>query len=158
MHDRSFFVILKTHIFMKITTSLVVIADSQEARIFEKIGNKKFELNFIHKIEAELDSNHEKPGRTFNNTGSVRHAIEPHTDRREVEKHHFAEKISKSLFEMEKSKQFEGLVLVVPHKMLEEMDKTLTDHLREKITHKLTKNLMEFSNAEIKEYLEKNLE
>ena len=142
---------------MNKSISLLVIADSQEAKIFEKIGDKNFDLHFISKIEAELDSNHEKPGRTFNSTGSIRHAIEPHTDRRQVEKHKFAEKISHALVELEKEKHFEGFILLASNKMLEELDHTLSEQLKHKITHKLAKDLIEFSTADLKEYLEKHL-
>ena len=147
-------------------TSLVVVADSKKARIFEKIGhkknNKKFDLNIICEIDAELDSQHEKPGRTFNSIGSLsmgslRHAIEPHTDRRQVEKHKFAEKISNNLAELEKDISFDSLILIASHKVLEEIEKTLTDQLGQKTTHKLAKNLVAFADNEIKEYLENNL-
>jgi len=142
---------------MKKLASLVVTADSQQAKIFEKIGDKKFDLNLICKIEAELDSNHEKPGRSFNSTGSLRHAIEPHTDRRQVERHKFAEKISHTLMTLEKERHFDELILIAPHKIMEEIEKTLNNQLKQKIPHKLTKNLVEFTDNEIIEYLEKNL-
>lgn len=138
-------------------TSLVVVADSHEAKIFEKIGHKIFDFNLICKIEADLDSNHEKPGRSFNSTGSLRHAIEPHTDRRLVEKHKFAEKISHTLQELEKTKSVDGLILIASHKVLEEIEKTLGNHLQHKVTHQVAKNLLEFTDAEIKSYLSENL-
>lgn len=142
---------------MKKPISLVVIADSQEAKIFEKIGDKEFDLNLISELKADLDSNHEKPGRTFNSTGSLRHGIEPHTDRRQVEKHKFAEKISETLFELEKAKHVDGLILLASHKVLEEIRKTLDHQLQTKITHKLAKDLIEYTPNELKEYL-KNLD
>lgn len=141
---------------MKKQTAFLVIANSHEAKIFEKIGDKKFDLNLICEITADLDSNHEKPGRTFNSTGSIRHGIEPHTDRRQVEKHKFAEKISETLFELDKEKHCDGLILMASHKVLEEIDKTLSHQLKQKITHKLAKDLIEFRDNELKEYLEKN--
>ena len=139
-------------------TSLVVIADSHNAKFFEKIGDQNFDLKFVCALEAELDFDHEKAGRTFNSTGSIRHGIEPHTDRRQVEKHDFAEKISDKLLEIEKEKPVDGLILMASHKVLEEIEKTLNDQLKKKVTHKLAKNLIEFSNDELKEYLEKNCE
>lgn len=138
-------------------TSLVVVANSHKAKIFEKIGHKTFDLNLIYEIEADLDSDHEKPGRSFNSTGSLRHAIEPHTDRRLVEKHKFAEKISHNLQELEKTKSIDGLILIASHKILEEIEKTLGNHLKQKITQQFAKNLLEFTNAEIKNYLSENL-
>lgn len=142
---------------MKKLISLVVIADSQAAKIFEKIGDKNFDLHLICKIEAELDSNHEKPGRSFNSASSLRHAVEPHTDRRQVEKHKFAEKISHILEEKEKEKSYDGLIILASHKLLEEIEKTLNDQLKQKITHKLAKNLIELTDKELEEYLEEKV-
>lgn len=142
---------------MNKSISLLVIADSHEAKIFEKIGDKNFDLHLVSKLEAELDSDHEKPGRTFNSSGSVRHAIEPHTDRRQVEKHKFAEKISHTLIELEKVNRFDGLIILASHKMLAELDHVLSDQLKHKITHRLAKDLIDFTTTDLKEYLEKHL-
>ena len=142
---------------MNKSISLLVIADSHEAKFFEKIGNKNFDLHLISKIEAELDTNHEKLDSTFNSTGFIRHSVEPHTDRRQVEKHRFAEKISHALIELEKGRKFEGLILLASHKMLAELDHVLADQLKRKITHRLAKDLIDFTTANLKEYLEKHL-
>ncbi len=139
-------------------TSLVVTADSHNARIFERIGSgKKFDFHLLYEVEAELDSNHEKPGRSFTSYSTFRHAVEPHTDRRQVEKHKFAEEISQILLQLENEKHCDGLILVASHKVLEELEKTLSDKLKKKITHRLAKNLLEFKDQEIEEYLEENL-
>lgn len=108
-------------------------------------------------VEAELDSNHEKRDTSFGSASSPRHGVEPHTDRRDVEKHKFAEKISHALEELEKTKPCDDLVLVASHKILEEIQETLSHHLKQKITHKLAKNLVQMSFTEIKEYLEEHL-
>lgn len=131
--------------------SVLVLASSQEARIFAKIGDKN-ELNLLKEIKAELDTNHEKPGRTYNSSNPLRHAVEPHTDRREVERHHFAKKISETLTELEKAKPFDKLLLVASHKMLQEIGQSLDDHLSQKLIQKLAKDLSKFTNAEIQEY------
>lgn len=138
-------------------TSLLVVADSHNAKIFEKIGAKVFDLNLICEMEAELDSGHEKLGRSFNSTGSIRHAIEPHTDRRQVEKHDFAKRISDKLLEIEKEKHCDSLILIASHKVLEEIEETLNDQLKKKVTNKLAKNLIEFTHNELKEYIENSL-
>jgi protein required for attachment to host cells len=142
---------------MKKLTSLIVVADSQKAKIFAKTGHKKSEFNLICDIDAELDVTHDKPGRTFNSTGSIRHAIEPHTDRRQVEKHDFATKISKTLFDMNKEQPCDDLILLASHKMLQELEDTLSNELKQKVTHKLAKNLIEFNNDEIREYIAEHI-
>lgn len=142
---------------MKKQNTFVIIASAKEAKIFEKIGDKNFDLNLLCDIEAELDSNHEKPGRSFESVGALRHGIEPHTDRREVERHKFAKKISDSLSQLQKEKHCDGLILFASHKMLEELDHALDHELKKKIIHKMAKELMEFTNHELKEYIQKNL-
>ena len=133
--------------------SFVVVASSQQARIFEKVDGKN-NFNLISEVTAELDSNHEKLGRTYNSVGSLRHAIEPRTDRREVERHKFATKISETLVDLEKAKPFHKLILVASHKMLPEIEQALDDHLTQKVTQKLAKDLGKFTDAEVQEYIE----
>lgn len=141
---------------MKKEISFIVVASSQEARIFEKIGNKN-ELKLIGEVTAELDSNHEKPGRTFGSMNSLRHGIEPRTDRREVERHKFAKKIFETLLELEKEKPSDKLILVASHKMLQEIEQTLNAQLTQKVTQKLAKDLDKFTDAEVTEYFKSNL-
>lgn len=138
---------------MKKPTSLVLIADGQMAKIFEKIGSQKFDLNLLSEMESELDTNHEKPGRTQNSSGTLRHGFAPHTDRRDVERHKFAEKISAALDELEREKKFDGVILIASHKILSEVEKTLSSGLKQKITHKLAKDLVEYKKDELEKYL-----
>ena len=143
--------------FRKKLIYLLVVADSHKAKIFEKTGKKKCNLNLVCELEADLDSNHEKLGRSFNRIGPLRHAIEPNTDRRQVEKHKFAEKIMHTLEELEKEKRYDGLVLLASYKILEQIGKTINHQLKQKISHKLAKNLSNLTDGELKEYLDKNL-
>ena len=143
---------------MKKSVSIVTIADSQKARIFEKIGHQDFELNLLSELEANKDDYHEKPGRSFNRFGKMRHAIEPHTDRRDVERRTFAEKISGMLNQLQEVKNADRLILLTSHQLLEDLDEVLSEELQKKISHKFTKDLSKFTNSEVKDYLEKNLE
>lgn len=141
--------------------SLLVIADSQEAKIFERISTKQnpaFELNLISKLDAELDTNHEKRDSGHNSVGSAGHGVEPHTDRRDVEKQKFATEICHALDELKKQKEFDDLILVASHKMLSDIEHSLSNELAKKVSHKLAKNLLEFKNSDIKDYIEKNPE
>lgn len=138
-------------------TSLLIIANAHEALIFEKSGPKNnFDLKLVSELEAELDSNHEKPTRTFNSTGKIRHGVEPRTDRRKVERHKFAEEISKTSFDLETAKPYDHLILMGSHKMLQEIEDCLRPQLKAKISHKLAKDPLEFNSNELKEYVAKN--
>ena len=139
---------------MKTLTSLIVVASAHQVEIFERVGTAdKFNLNLVSKFDAELDSNHEKPDRTFNSVGVLRHGVEPHTDRRDVEIHKFVEKIAINLLELDKTKKYDDLILIASHQIISELEKNLHHHLKEKISHKLAKDLVKFDASELKKYL-----
>jgi len=146
----------KLYNFMKKPISLIAIASSQTAKIFEKIGSKKFDFNLICEMEAVLDSNHEKPGRAFNSV-TLRHGIEPHTNRRQVEKHQFATKISQTLAGLNSKNHYDDLVIMGSHKMLEELEKTLNMPLKQKMAHRIPKDIVGFTNNDIKKYIGQSL-
>ncbi len=139
---------------MKKSHSLLIIADSHSAKIFNKIGDKTFDLELISTLVADLDEVHKQPQRVQDSMGSSRHAIEPRTDRREVERHGFAQKISDNLFELHKTNNdADGLIIIASHKLLQEIEDVLPNNLKSKITFKLAKDLMQFSDIELKEHL-----
>lgn len=139
----------------KKVTSFLVLADSHQAKIYQKVGDKEFNLFLIHTLKADLDSNHEKMTSTFNSTGAIRHGVEPHTDRREVEHQKFARAIANYLEDEDKKGHIEGLIIIASHQMMEYIEKTLSKHLHQKILHKLSKDIVKLTDLEVKEYLEK---
>lgn len=142
---------------MKKPVSCVIVANAHEARIFEKVGAKIFELNLLQTLEADLDTNHETPDTSVNSSANVRHGVAPHTDRRDVEKQKFAREIAKSVEQLAATHHFEELLLVASHKMVSEIENALSNALAKKINTRLTKDLLEFKNHEVKEYLTKSL-
>lgn len=135
----------------KNTITWVVVADAHSARIFSKI--KKEPLALIHQLSADLDFEHKKPGRTFNSTGSLRHAVEPHTDPKDVEKQHFVEKIIPILKSASNNNEFEDLILVASPKMLGILGNNLGEQLTKKLVAKLDKNITSMKDGEIEDYL-----
>ncbi len=130
---------------------LIVIANSHQAKIFSRINETK--LHPLVELEAELDSNHEKPGVSFSRVGTLRHSIEPHTDRRKVERHQFAEKIAEALEEFDKTKSYNGLILLASHQVLSEIEKSLSHNLQQKLVKKMAKDLLEIEDKELEKYL-----
>lgn len=132
----------------------IVLANAHHAKIFARTGKKNSPVfTFISQLEAELDTVHEKPGRTKDRVGSNHHAIEPHTDRRDVEHQKFARQIYDVVKNAEKEKQFTGLILVASSHMLECINDVFDDELQKKVKDKLMKNIVDFSEKEVKEYL-----
>jgi len=125
----------------------IAVVGGRKAYIFE-LGSKK-NLSLVKEIIADLDEVHEKPGRTHDSMGSGRHAIEPHTDRREVEKKDFAAKILENLSQDSKQNQFERLILISDPKMLGLINNNLDKNLIAKVQKSFSKNLAEMEISEI---------
>lgn len=137
------------------TTTWIASINSHAAKFFERTEAETSDPKLVLELAAELDSNHEKPGRTFNSVGSVRHGIEPHTDRRDVEKQKFAEQISKSLTNAEKENCFGKLILLASPKMLGILDKILDKKVQSKIISKSAINVTGLDAHGIRKYLER---
>lgn len=137
---------------MKQNTIWIAIIDSHHAKIFEAPKNENLVL--IKEMILETEPN-PKQGRSFDSFGEGRHAIEPHTEFKNVERQHFASQIDEFLEESLKQNKFDNLILVCPHKMAEFLNEKLSAKIKEKIVHKLHKNISEFNPTEIKEYLHK---
>ena len=115
----------------------IAVVGGHKSYLFEK--TKKAEISLIQEIHADLDEQHEKPGRTFNSTGNTRHAIEPHTDRREVERQDFSKRILENLSEGLKQNKFEKLILIAEPKMLGILNQHLDKNLASKIQESFPK-------------------
>lgn len=137
---------------------LIVAINSHNACIFKKTEKKGGRLTLIEKFTAELDAEHKIPDRTFNSTGSLRHAIEPHTDRRDVQKQDFSAKIAKIIEEKSNANEFDDLILFGPDKILNLVTASLNKGTNQKITKKFNKNLLDFKTAEMEEAILKYLE
>lgn len=136
---------------MKKNIIWIATIDSHEAKIFQT-SEAKETPKLIKEIIFETEANPKK-GRSFDSFGAGRHAIEPHTTFKEVERQHFASELEKFLHESSNQNKFHSLILVSPHKMFAALEEKLSHEVREKITHKIHKNIHEFSPTEIKKYL-----
>jgi protein required for attachment to host cells len=129
----------------------IAVVGAHKAYFFEK--TTKENLSLVKEITADLDEEHEKPGRTFNSVGSVRHAIEPHTDRREVERQDFSTKVLENLSDGLNHNKFAKLVLIADPKMLGIINNSLDKNLASKLQKSFPKNLAEMEINEIREHI-----
>jgi protein required for attachment to host cells len=128
----------------------IVVAGAHKSYLFER--TKKFEISLIDEIHADLDEQHEKPGRVFDsNAGGARHAIEPHTDRREVERQNFSRKIISYLERGSKKDKFKRFILFAEPKMLGILNRHLDGNLASKMSKSFPKNFAEMEVSEIEE-------
>jgi len=95
----------------------------------------------------------DRPGRTFDSVGAGRHAKEPRTDPREVEKRSFAHELAAMLDDGLKQGKFERLVLVAPPRELGFLRVELSPAVRKRVSAELNKDLTGVSPSEIPDHL-----
>ncbi len=137
---------------MKKNIIWIAVIDSHNAKIFQTSKEEKEVPNLIREIAIKTEPNPEQ-GRSFDSLGNGRHAMEPHSNFKDVERQHFASEIEKFFHESLNQNKFQNLILISPHKMLSALEEKLSKQVQQKITHRLHKNISEFSPTEIKTYL-----
>ena len=104
---------------MKPIRTWVLIADAARARVFERRG-KGTGLTVVSDMafDAELAPSHmlgtDRPGRSFESIGSIRHAMESSSDPHREQKRQFARRIAHAVEERQAASSFDRLVLVAP--------------------------------------------
>lgn len=109
----------------------------------------------IERLEADLDDFHEKPGRSFEPVGDLRHGMKPSTDRREVEKQGFIKELDEKL--NKNIENFDKLAIFAPDKMLSDLKKGLSKATQGKIFKTFNKNLLDFKDNELEKYVVEHL-
>ena len=143
---------------MKRITTWILVADGSQARLFSNDGPG-------HGVELVSDAvlrgrnlpgreiMSDRPGRTFDSAGQGRHAKEPRTDPREVEKRRFADQLAAMLEDELNQGKFDRLVLVAPPKALGQLRDELSKSLRARVSAELTKDLTHLPQQELQEHL-----
>lgn len=143
---------------MKPTRTWILIADGAQARIARNDGPGRgvtlaHEETFHGRNEAGRDIMADRPGRTFDSAGEGRHAKEPHSDPREVEKRRFLREMVTLLDEAAKRDSFDRLVLVAPPKALGLLRNELSETLRKRLDGELDKDLTQVPVHELARHL-----
>lgn len=131
---------------MKHTKTWVLVADGSRARVLENLGPGKGLHQLPHSTESWLLApSHElgtdQPGRVFNSTGNVRHALEATTDAHREQKRAFAQHLVKELDARFAAKAFDRLVLVAPPAMLGDLRDALPAELSKSVAGSVPKDL-----------------
>lgn len=140
-----------------------VVANRTEAVIFKETQKK--DLSFVYRFsnpkgkrrEAELDS--DRPGKTASSASrTLRHALDTHNNKHEVQAQKFSKTISKALTKAAKEKKFDELVLVAePHflgLLRNEIPKELKPYIKHEIHHEYNGD----SEPELKKHIFQALE
>jgi protein required for attachment to host cells len=137
----------------------IVIADGHRARVFLQEGpgmslSPSAEPEMTHALPASRDIVSDRPGRSQESAGTVRHAIEPRVDWHRHEKQLFAQEIAKKIASGAARKAFERLVLVAPPQMLGDLRSALPQHVKAMVVAEVAKDLTQVPMQEIAGHLE----
>ena len=143
---------------MKPTITWILVADSARARLFFNDGPGKgvkpvSDKVFRHATPPGREIMSDRPGRTFDSVGGGRHAKEPRTDPRKVEKRSFAHELAAMLDEGLKQGKFERLVLVAPPGELGLLREELSAAVQKRVSAELNKDLTGVAPSEMPELL-----
>ncbi len=136
----------------------VVIADGARARIFLNSGpGTGLTPALDHDLTGANLSSHEigsdRPGVTFSSAGPGRHALAPHTDPHEHEKHEFIKRVVKEIEAGFNAHAFEQLILVAPPKALGDLRAGFAPNTARLIKSELHKDLTHLSPHQLGEHL-----
>lgn len=133
---------------------LLVVADAREAVFYScKPNSGRPHLNRIGNLHAEKITFQSEPGRSFESGSPTRHAIAPHTDPKEDNRHTFARAVSKRLQEEFGRSKFENLVLIAAPKVLGDLRAALSESLKQALIAEAGKELTGASETELADYL-----
>ena len=130
-----------------------VVADSARAQIL-MLNSKKTGFTDVDGVDLTApevrvparDLKSDGPGRSFGfSRGGTRHAIEPHHDYHELEKHKFIIYLAETLEKAHAAGQFDSLVLVAPSRSLGELRTSLSEQVRTSVEYELAKDLTKHS-------------
>ncbi len=147
---------------MKPVRTWILVADGARARIFVNQGPGKG----IEEMAGDVFTNvllpsrelvSDKPGRTFNSTGSARHAIEPGTDPHRERKRAFLGHIAHHLNKANRRGDFDRLVIVAPPPALGDLRAEMDQKLRRVVSGEIAHDLVDHPPSDIVKHVEKVL-
>ena len=148
---------------MKKAVTWILIADGARARLVVNAntndGYKQvIDTDFIADNRPSHDMGTERPGRTHNSTGSVRHAMQPPVDPHREEKRHLAQRVNMFLEEQLQQKAFERLIVIAAPKTLGDLRGSFSNPLQAMVVEEIDKDLTMFSLNELQDKLSRLIE
>lgn len=139
---------------MKKIETWIVVADAARARFFrleqpERTLEPVWEHEFVGVHAASREIASDRPGRTFDSSGSHRHAKEPPTDPARYEKLSFARQLTHKLEEERKRNAFERVFIVAPPQFLGDMRAVMSEPLRNLVAAEVNKDLSKLKPHEL---------
>ncbi len=129
-----------------------VVMDGKQALIYGRsLSYNKLELHNTLKTKANHDRHRatHSSGSTFESSNSSHHAIEPHDDKRTLEKKIFVAEVVKYLEDFFNKHAYKHLVLIAPPKILGFVRNSLNKQVKEVIVLEIDKDLVHYSDDAI---------
>ncbi len=137
----------------------VVVADGAHARLFKAEG-ASYTIEPLREEVYDparrkgLDLVADRPGRTFDRSHDQgRHAMEPDTDPKRVEKERFARHLAEILEEGRNAGAYNELVLVAAPRTLGDLREVMSERVRELVRHEIHKDLTSLPLPELEAQL-----
>lgn len=145
---------------MKPTRTWIVIADGDQAKIFENDGPgrglhavKDLQLEQAHLKARDIMA--DKPGRAGNTQGpGSRSGIQYHTDPVEAREQRFVERLADVLDQKHSQGAFERLVIAAAPAALGDLRPALSDSVKDTIMAELPKDLTNIPTAKLSEHFD----
>jgi protein required for attachment to host cells len=145
---------------MKATKTWIVVADGDQAKIFEHDGPGKG----LHPIkDLSLEQEHlkardimaDKPGRAFSSAGpGSRSAVDYRSDPVEVRERRFVERLAEVLDQRRRDGAFDRLVIAAAPAALGDLRPALSDEVKDAILAELPKDLTNLPIPKLAEHLD----
>ncbi|WP_414653751.1 host attachment protein [Hyphomicrobium sp.] len=139
---------------MTLKRTWILVADAGRARVLEQLGRhtdlslvEGFDLS--HPIAKTSEIVRGGLPRTFDSVGQGRHAIEPRSDPRRLEKKEFAKDLAAKLHAACEKGAFDKLILIVPAQMMGDLRRALADDVKCRVEHEFVLDLASAPVAEI---------
>ncbi|SEI94480.1 Protein required for attachment to host cells [Frateuria terrea] len=133
----------------------VLVADSVKARLFEfeRSNDPWAETACFINPYADTGPAPERPARVHESMGPARHAIEPHTRRKDASNARFASMLALTLRKAHEERRFETLVIAAAPRFLGALHGQMDKALQHCVSREIRRNLTGVDSAGIREYL-----
>ncbi len=136
----------------------VLIADGEHARVvspspehLQFATHSAFDSATAHLASHDLGT--DRPGRSFESMGTLRHAITPRQDPHQAAKHDFLVRVAHQMNEQAKAGAFDRLVLVAPAHALHDLREAMSAQSRDKMVGSLGKDLTKVPDHDLSSHL-----
>lgn len=131
--------------------SLIVVADRETARFYRHVHPGAVLEPARAGIDrpSQGDRNADRPGRTHESVGQVRHAKEPPTSYQELERQQMAAAIAQTVHDAFIDDEVDRLVLIVEPQMLGELRQQLDKPVRTKVVLEMAIHLTQADAREL---------